>query len=111
MKRHPEVSIPKAEACSLARASAFNKDAVSKFFANVDEVLKRKPDLFKTGLRVFNYETATTTVQKPGKVLASTGAKQVLMSSGERGTLATACAMIGALEKVTRQLWCFLGLK
>lgn len=42
-------------------------------------------------------ETATTTVQKPKKVLASKSSKQVSQStSGERGTLVTTCCIESA---------------
>ena len=37
MKRHPELSIWKPQATSLARATAFNKTTVEEFLNNLDK--------------------------------------------------------------------------
>lgn len=97
LKRHPQISIRQPEGCSISRATSFNRHNVSIFFENLAEIYRRS-DKFADGCRIFNLdETATTTVQKPKKVLAPRGQKQVSQcTSGERGTLVTTCCIISA---------------
>lgn len=80
LHRNKKLSIRKPEACSLSRLTSFNKHNVSKFFENLESILKRWPQL-ADGSRVFNLdETGLTTVQKPKKVIAQKGLKQLNQS-------------------------------
>lgn len=96
MDRHKhEISIRTPEATSIQRMTNFNQYNVDSFFVNLENALARGfgPE------SIWNVdETGVTTVQRPTKVLAEKGAKQVgSVVSQERGILVTVCCGINAI--------------
>lgn len=96
MKRHQELSIRCAQPTSLSRATSFNVVNVKLFFDNLQTVLDRYKFEAKD---IYNIdETGVTTVQKPNRVVARKGIRQVgALTSGERGTLVTVTIAINAI--------------
>ena len=82
--RHPDLAIKKPQATSIARALGFNKATVNEFFQIYRSVLETAQ---YTLSRVWNMdETGITNVQRPGKLVATKGARHVAkVTSGERG--------------------------
>lgn len=96
MKRNPELSLRTPEATSLSRATSFNKTNVQDFFEKYRTLLEKYK--FNPS-RIWNVdETGVMAVQKPKKIVAARGKKQVgAITSAERGTLVTlACAINAA---------------
>ncbi|XP_030037458.2 uncharacterized protein LOC115452977 [Manduca sexta] len=78
------ISVRKPEATSINRITAFNKEEVQLFFKLLEEIMEKHKFLPKN---IYNCdETGMTTVQTPGKILATKGQKRVgSITSWERG--------------------------
>lgn len=96
LERHPQLRLRNPEKTSLARAKGFNRTAVGKFF----NLLQSVYDKYNfSPCDIYNVdETGILTVpNKPSKILAQKGRKQVgCLSSAERGVLVTVEACMNA---------------
>ena len=106
LKRHPQISVRTPEATSLARATAFNKHNVNTYFDKLSSVMDRYS--FEAS-NIWNLdETGLTTVQRPCRVVAQKGVKQVgAVTSGERGELVTLCQAVSAVGNTVPPMFIF----
>lgn len=83
-KRNPSISLRAPEATSAARARGFNEPQVMKFF-DILEKLVNENDF--SPAKIYNMdESGLSTVQKPPRIFAQRGKKQVgALTSAERG--------------------------
>lgn len=106
MSRNPSLSVRAVQAASLSRATSFNKTNVEAFYDNLQIVLDRHA---YEPLDIYNVdETGVTTIQKPKKVVAKRGIRQVgSLTSAERGTLVTVTFAVNALGNIMPPLFIF----
>lgn len=95
LKRYPSLSLRSPEPTSLSRAIGFRKTEVETFYNNLEKVLS-KENIQATD--VYNCdEVGMSSVQKPQKVLAKKGKKQVgQIVSAEKGETTTALVCMSA---------------
>ena len=104
LTRHPDLSIRVPQATSISRAIGFNRPKVDAFYALYKSVLD---GYAFTPQAVWNMdESGVTNVQKPIKVVATKGKRQVArMTSAERGiTVTVVCCMNAAGQYVPPML-------
>jgi len=106
MQRQSHLSLRAPEATSLSRATSFNKTNVGNYYDNLHEVMTRRN---YQPQNIYNVdETGVTTVQRPNKVIAEKGVKQVgRVTSAERGTLVTVCGAVNAIGNSVPPLFVF----
>ena len=94
-KKRNNFAVRRPEATSLARATAFNRHTVGQFFNNLQNVMDQHN--FQAQMVYNADETGCTTVQKPGRIVAEKGIKQIgSVTSCERGEFVTIINAINA---------------
>lgn len=86
MRRHPDISIRKAEGISINRATGMNRVTVKHYFTLLENVLTNN-QLHQKPANVFNMdESGLQLNNRPTQVLAAKGSRNVSsLTSGEKG--------------------------
>lgn len=97
LRRHPDLSIRKAEGVSLGRGEGMNRVDVGNYFKLLQETLEQN-ELFNKPGCIYNVdETGLQLNNRPGNVLAEKGAKDVVtVTSGEKGETISCIACCNA---------------
>lgn len=97
IRRHPDISVRKAEGISINRATGMNRETVKHYFELLDKILSEN-ELHDKPSNVFNIdETGLQLNNKPNKVLAAKGSKNVTsITSGEKGETISVIACCNA---------------
>jgi len=106
LSRHPCLSIREPTGTSLNRAIGFNWTSVNKFQDILADELEKKK---YSAQQVWNMdESGLSTVQKPGKILAPKGKRQIgKMTSNERGHTTTVICAVSASGSYIPPLFIF----
>lgn len=99
LERNKDISVRQAEGLSVARAQGMNRQEVGAFFKLLEEEMT-KNDLTDKPENIFNVdESGIQLINKPGKVLAAKGAKDVHVitprEKGETISLVACCSAEG----------------
>lgn len=111
LERHPQLRLRNPKATSIARAKGFNRPSVTKFFDLLASLMEKY--CFSPN-NIYNVdETGILTVpNKPSKVLALRGKKQVgSLTSAERGVLVTVETCISAAGVFVPPMFVFPRVK
>ncbi|XP_063931362.1 uncharacterized protein LOC135143425 [Zophobas morio] len=97
MQRNPSLSLRTPEATSAARARAFNKPQITKYFKSLLETLE-KYDFQPNQIWNVDESGLSTVPSKNAKIIATKGRKQVgILSSAERGQHLTVVSCMNPL--------------
>lgn len=94
-KRNPKLPLRKPAVCSLTGAIAFIRKNGGRLYNNFENLMGRSfPFAEGTSICILD-ETSKAMIQKPRKVIAPKGCKNIgKITSGERGTVVNACCII-----------------